>query len=64
MTDSTDPTVPLARTEPPTPCVEDDLLTRSRVGRRAAHLLAGAAVLSTTALMPAGDPKIPPWEGD
>ena len=35
-----------------------------RAGKTAAQLIAGGALLSTTALLPAYETKIPPYRGD
>jgi hypothetical protein len=37
---------------------------RRNIGRHAARLLTGAALLSTTALLPAFEAKLPPYQGD
>ena len=57
MNQDPDPAVPAAE---PTPHTAAD---RSR-GRRAAALINTTALLATTALLVAIDPKIPPYKGD
>jgi len=59
------------RIEPAAPSVEgtdadsvDEGWPRKLAGRRVAQFLGGAALLSTTALLPAFETKIPPWKGD